>query len=441
MINLRSDGLLLTKTNMEPLLASVTEYEKNGMRFFAARMGAKDVVTIEGSVLGGYRNGSREKEMVQRLLVGVLDAGTKKHGKDAFRELLASKGASLSFGTGATRTYFSASCLPEDVAFICDLLVECLSIPLLANREIEGERTRILAELEEAKTDTRQRASAAFSQMLFDKQHPNYSDSLETEIARTQKITKADVVVFHKMLGHGGLLFAITGDIQPDKALRTAEKAFLKLPAGTATPMSFNRNVKSQSAHVEKIVMKDKATIDTYLGIAVPITKTDALYVPLAVLVSMIGGPGLSSGHLMRTIRERDGLTYGIYSYVNGFDMSTDGYLQIWATFSPATFEEAVEKTRAEIKKFLATGVTEEALARKQDELRGKYIVGLSTSHGLAATLHAIGKDGRPLSYIDEYPVRISNVTLKDLKDAVALIDLSKMSLAAAGTFAPSAKK
>jgi predicted Zn-dependent peptidase len=67
--------------------------------------------------------------------------------------------------------------------------------------------------------------------------------------------------------------------------------------------------------------------------------------------------------------------------------------------------------------------------------MSGLYVVGLSTTRGLAAALHQIGRRHRDLSYIDDYITLLNAITVKDLQDAADLIPLQKLSLAAAGTF------
>jgi len=67
--------------------------------------------------------------------------------------------------------------------------------------------------------------------------------------------------------------------------------------------------------------------------------------------------------------------------------------------------------------------------------MAGNYLVGLSTTRGLASALHLIGIEGRNLSYVDEYPEHVRAVTTRQLKDLAPLIDSKKLSLAASGTF------
>jgi zinc protease len=230
-------------------------------------------------------------------------------------------------------------------------------------------------------------------------------------------------------------VIAIVGDVTPSVVQRILTTVLKKLPVGTAVipPKTLNQK-KPTSQEILKPI-KDKANIDTYLAVSTPFTIDHPLYLAFSIFNGMLGGRGLSNGHLMQTIRERDGLTYGIYSKPYGFGDGVDGAFRIWATFSPATFKVAVEKTRKEIGVFLKTALTPERLLKKQDQVAGAYVVGLSTTGGLASTLHMIGTEGKPLSYIDVYPDLVRAVTVEDLKAVAKLIPFDKLTLAASGTF------
>jgi len=421
---------------MDRIAQNVTEAElAHGERIFAASTGTKNVVSIEGSVLGGWYMLPRTKGEVSSLAADLLDAGTKSKGKDAIREAIASRGASLSFRSDADRTYFSGSCFPEDLPFLLNTAAECLAEAAFPGREIENAKKRLLGELEESLTRTRAQAAGALSRMLYGKDHVNYADPTRERMRSLAATTRADVVSFHKKLSRQGLVLAVTGDIESEKAMAVAKKAFGALPQGSAPSAGFRPNTKAAAPGETLIPIKDKANIDVFFGAPIRFTCDDPEYLPLITLSSMLGGRGLSTGHLMRTIRERDGYTYDIRAALSGFTKGTHGMFRIAATFSPDTFEEAVAATKKEIGVFLKSGVTEAALETKKGEMTGNYLIGLSTTHGLAEALHALGAEGKPLSYLDDYPHLVRAVRLSELKELAPLIRAENLSLAASGTF------
>jgi zinc protease len=421
---------------METIASSITELElAHGERVFIAPTGVKDIVSIEGSVLGGWNMLARDKSEVASLASDLLDAGTTKKNKEVIRGALAERGASLAFSSTGDRTTFSGSCLPEDLSAVLKIAAECLAQANFPVSELKVTKERAVGDFEEEKSDTRTQASSALSRLIFDSKHVNYSETTAEQLQSALSVTRSDLVNFRNMLGYGGLVLALTGDVQPASVRKSAESAFGILKQGTKQPVPKQKNTKPIIASEKYISISDKANIDTYLGSAIPLTYNDSLYLPFVTMLSMLGGRGLSTGHLMRTIRERDGLTYGIYATPIGFGDEADGGFRIWATFSPATFNKAVDATRKEIKVFLTTGIQDKVLQTKKDEMTGSYLVGLSTTRGLANMLHKIAVEGKSLSYIDEYPDLIRSISLADIHTVADFIQIKKLSLAAAGTF------
>lgn len=416
----------------------ILEDTTNSMRFLCAYTPTKDIVRIEGSVLGGTNMLPKPKKAAAILVAELLDAGTTTKSKDAIRESLANLGASIAFSAGGDRMHFSAECLPEDLSFVLATIRECLEKSSFPEKEIKTAKERIVGSLKEAKTDTRTQAAIALSRVLYESTHANYATTLDEDIKSILACTRKDLLALRELFGRQELVVAIVGNLAPKTSLMQAKTVFSKLPKGIGVVPAKKASNKAASAEEKKVSIKDKANIDVYLGARLGFSYDDARYVPFLILLSLLGGRGLASGHLMRTVRERDGLTYGIYAMLSGFEDGSDGAWRIWATFAPAVFEKGISTVRAESKVFLKSGVHETALAAKKDEFVGNYLIALSTARGLACKLHQIAREGKALSYIEEYPRILRAVSLADIQSAAKLLDLSKVSISASGTFAKS---
>ncbi len=408
-----------------------------GTRIFVAPRKTKDVVTIEGSVIGGKSHVSAYQEMVPVMAAMLLDAGTKTKTKDVLRESLAARGATLAFYAKGERIHFRGSCLPEDLALLIRTLSECLGESVFPKEEVEIARELLLGELTEEKSDTRAQAAAALTRAVFDKTHPNYSTQTQVRMRSVEGIERKDLTAFAKNLGKEGLLLAIVGDVTLPAATK-ALQSLKKLPKGVGVIPEVPVNAKAPVASESLVTIANKANIDVYIGTSLGISVHDPRFIPLMYLSDMLGARGFS-GHLMQTIRERDGLTYGIYAMHTGFEDGRDGMFRIWATFSPDTFRKAVSRTFEELEIFFTTKLTEEAIEERKDRLVGAFLMSLATTDGLAAVLHKLGLDGRPLSFLDTYPALIRAMTRAQIQEAAALVRRDALSLAAAGTFADKA--
>jgi zinc protease len=395
---------------------------------------ARDVVVVQGSVLGGPNMFPIDEKIIPGLVSTLLDAGTKSKSKAVLREGLAARGMSLGFSAIGDRTNFSGQCFPEDLGKLLGILTECLGAAAFPEVELKNAKAVLRAELEEEKSDTAVRAERALAYTLYDSAHPNYARPLDEVAKSLEHIRRVHLQKFQQALGRKGLIVVVAGDVDVDTTRRTVEKVIGRLPLGSMSVPTKVPNTTTARSTEELVHIHDKANVDVRLGAALPLTLRDSLYLPLYVVVQMLGG-GTFDTHLMKTIRDRDGLTYGVYAQLLGFTKDTDGYFRVAATFSPLLFDQAVAALRREVKIFFDSGLTREALMRTQERLTGAYQVSLSTTANLANTLHAFAKNGFGVSYLTEYPELLQQVTLADIKKAAELVPLDKLALAASGTF------
>ncbi len=113
---------------MDEVVKRILEKEiAYGGRIFAMPMNTKDIVTVQGSVFGGWNMLPKEKEEAAILAARLFDAGTKRTSKSLLRERIEGPGASLSFSVTGNRTSFGLSCLPEDLPLMLKTVAECLT--------------------------------------------------------------------------------------------------------------------------------------------------------------------------------------------------------------------------------------------------------------------------------------------------------------------------
>ena len=128
---------------------------------------------------------------------------------------------------------------------------------------------------------------------------------------------------------------------------------------------------------------------------------------------------GNFSARLMATVRDQEGLTYGIQSATGGVEEGNDGYWYIWGTFGPDVLETAKKSISRELCLWHEKGVTLGELTAKQSTITGTYKVGLDTTAGLATRILTTVERGKELSFMDEYPDIINNLTLDQVNAAI----------------------
>lgn len=121
----------------------------------------------------------------------------------------------------------------------------------------------------------------------------------------------------------------------------------------------------------------------------------------------------------MATVRDEQGLTYGIHAALEGISTEHDGHFEIEVTLSQDRLEEGIAATLAQVRRFVEEGVTEEELAEKKDTLTGLFQTGLSTTAGLATALLINIERGFGPGYLDRYPEEIRAVTRPQVNEVV----------------------
>ncbi len=142
------------------------------------------------------------------------------------------------------------------------------------------------------------------------------------------------------------------------------------------------------------------------------IERDDEDFFAAYILNEILGGSGLES-RLMREVREKRGLTYGVYSYLVPKDLS-EVYLGSVASANDR-IAEAIEVIRDEWTKLAAEGVTQEELDAAKTYLTGAYPLRFDGNAEIAGILVGMQSVGLPTDYVANRNDFIEAVTLEDI--------------------------
>jgi zinc protease len=174
--------------------------------------------------------------------------------------------------------------------------------------------------------------------------------------------------------------------------------------------------VPEAATHAIEVPLKDKPSTTLVLGQADGLRYRDPDALPLRVGTAILG-QGFT-GRLMGTVRDREGLTYGIGAGVSA-DSVADGAWSISASFAPALLDHGIASTRRVLEAWWKDGVTDDELAARKRGLIGGYLVGLSTTGGLANTILTSIQRGYDLRWLDGYPEAVRAVSREDVNRAI----------------------
>ena len=163
---------------------------------------------------------------VARLTAQALLRGTQRRDASAWSDALDGLGASARLDVGSHAAVFSGQCLAEDLGAFLDLIAETVVTPALASDGLEFVRAQALADLEEAKKDTRSVADKTWRELAYPVGHPFRTRSIGDE-AVVRSATLAEVRAHHeKAIRPGGAVLVLAGALGSEHAFAAAERAF-----------------------------------------------------------------------------------------------------------------------------------------------------------------------------------------------------------------------
>jgi len=395
-------------------------------------MGVQDVVTIAGNLPAGDAYAVRGNILAATATGILIEKGTTKQDKFAIAQQLDDVGAQVRFSVSDQMLSVNAKSLKTDLPLVIQLIAEQLRTPSLSEEEFAKTKTQLEGSILQSLEDPEARAKEAFGQSVFPVGHPNRPSRLQERLAALKQLTLDDVKAFHrKYYGPANLTLVFVGDVDSQAIQAEVQKAFAGWTGGVEANRSANA-AKARSTPEQSIVLQDKASVAVVLGQATGLRYQDTDSLALRVGTAILGSG--FTGRLMASVRDAEGLTYGIEARASD-DTFLDGDVAVSATFAPQLLAKGITSTRREIGKWWQDGVTAQELTARKTNMIGAYEVGLATTGGVARTILETLNRGKNLTWLDEYPKALQALTLAQVNGAIRkYLDPEKMVLVKAGT-------
>ncbi|MFN3867540.1 MAG: M16 family metallopeptidase [Hyphomicrobiaceae bacterium] len=364
----------------------------------------------------GFRGGSTQdppgKEGVANFLTTMMDEGAGDLDAAAFQERAEAIAMRMSFSDARDAFYGNFETLTENRDAAVEMLRLALTKPRFDADAMERMRKQLLAKLAFAARDPSKVAVKEWYAKAFEGHA--YARQATGDEASIAAITAADLEAFRKRnFARSNLSVTVVGDIDAPALGKLLDDVFGGLPE------------KADLVTVEKA--RPKAGVEAVIDMAVPqsvavfgvgaMMRKDPDFMAGFVMNHILGGGGFSS-LLMEEVREKRGLAYSVYSYLQPEEHASV------LLGSVATKNEAIAESLAVIRdsfKRLATeGPTETELENAKSYLVGSYALRFDTSVKIASQLLGIKMEDLGVDYIETRNAQINAVTMADVKRVAA---------------------
>jgi len=418
---------------------NVTRFQlSNGIKVIVNENHANPTVALRGSLAAGSVLEPRDKPGLAGMTAAMLTRGTQKRTALQFATALESVGASLNASADSLATSVVGRAQKKDLDLLLDLLAEMLEQPTFPAADLERLKGQALAGLEQAKDDPDSLAGRAFERAIYPENNPLRPETLEEAAKAVAGISREDVQSFYRgQYGPDQMILVIAGDVKAadlKQALESRLAAWPKNP--NAKPIPTLSVPLQQKAIREVIPVPDKSETAIIWGHAGELKRSDPDFYPVQVLNMIMGGGGALNSRLGNTIRDEQGLAYGVFSF---YDASLyPGPFQVQLGTNPANAEKAIKSLVAEIRRVQTGGVTQREVDETVAYLTGRFPQRLETNAGMAEVLWVAEFYNLGPDYIDKYADYYRAVTVAQVNAAAKKhLHPDSATLVISGTMAP----
>lgn len=400
----------------------------NGMTVLFLEQHFLPTAEIHALLKVGAAQDPSDKAGLAHLTASLLDEGTTTRTSKQIAEQIDFVGGSLEARASEDFTTASARVLKKDVDLGFTLLADMLQHPAFHKQEFERVRTQIIGELLNDEDDPGHVAMKAFNQLVFHG-HP-YRWPAEGTEESLNRITLADVQQFHarEYLPNQTIL-VVVGDLTVDQVNNLVQSHFGGWKKGASSTVQLKRPASLDRKMVQ-LIEKDLTQSTIVLG-HTGISRNNPDYYAVTVMNYILGAGGFSS-RLMDSIRDKQGLAYGIMSQ---FDtrLMPGAFLVNLQTRTEAT-NQAITGVLAEIKNMREAPVTDQELSEAKAFIVGSFPLRIDSSAKLANVLAQVEFYNLGLDYFTQYPKAIEKVAKEDvLRVAKQYLDVQHYALVVVG--------
>jgi len=375
----------------------------------------------------GLRNGALDqlmnKGMTPSLVAQMLNKGTTSKSRQEIEDKLSELKSSIFFNGRAGRVFAYVNSTQENLMPTLALMAEIIKNPKFEASELEKLKTQQLASIEANLSEPTFQASRRLAQInqKFPKGHPNYSMTVEEQIAAIEAVTVEDLKNYHKEFygtSDKSSVIAI-GNIDETKLKSFFETEFANFKAKHKFEQFPAPFTKANPAN-EQLKTPDKKNAFTTGTFNFEANQSDEDYAALQVAGAIFGG-GFLNSRIADRLRQKDGVSYGAGGGISVDDdpANRNSSMFIYAIYAPDNAGKVQVGFKEEINRFIKDGITQEELDNAINGWVQAQSVSRAKDNELASVINNNIYFNRNLSTQKELEEKVKALTVEDVNRAI----------------------
>ncbi|MBA3589475.1 pitrilysin family protein [Methylibium sp.] len=324
---------------------------------------------------------------VPSMVAALLNEGTRQLGRQEIRDRLDELRAVVSIGGGNGEVNVGISTRREQLPAVIELVGQMLREPSFPPAVLEEQRSQAITAVEQQ----RKEPAAVVDNAMARHGNPylrgdvRYARTFDEIVADLKAVQPEQVRDFHRRFyGASNAEFGASGDMDVAAVRRALESSFGDWKSPLPYARVPNPLIVPEPARLV-LATPDKQNATMAVQLPLPITDTDPDYPALMLANHMLGAGGNS--RLWQRIREKEGLSYGVYSGVrwNPFEPNSPWVAE--AIFAPSNRAKVEAAFKGELARALKDGFTAAELNEAKRGLVSARQLARSQDARLASTL------------------------------------------------------
>lgn len=355
---------------------------------------------------------------ISEVMADIMPKGSRKYSKTQIAEILENMGipGSLDFSVDNYRVSCGTHVVVDDLPLYLDILNDVLRNPQLAEDELTKTKIEWQARYAEALNNTRVLAWNRLRRSIYPADHLFYEKTYEELVAELQGLNCDELHKLHgQLMGPSGAIITIVGDISTDEAFKLVSEKFADWSGPTAGQIIVPAVGLPSAAARHNIFLADKKSADIVIAHPCSLQRSDSDYYAAKIANAALGQDTITS-RLGNIVRDRAGLTYGIYSNFSDTAFGAAPW-SVSLSVNPMNIDRSLHLVSAALDDYFKSGISDDELTKEIGRAVGSFTVGLASSLGISRVLTEFEFLGLGVAALDRVSAEYLAIT-KEKADA-----------------------
>lgn len=374
----------------------------------------------------GFGFEPEEKQGLSQMVAELLLYSTRTYSYETLHDLIETNAVSVSFDT-AYETFNGSLTFPKtNIKTAQKILKSVLSEPSFEPKYIRIIRDQMIEMIKIQDEKPEKVIYRELKKQLYES-HPKSRQAIG-KINTVSNISQQDLKDFIKHnLKKNNLHIGIAGDISKQEAIDMLDFVFGDMKQSQEKKSL--PDLKPDYTFPQRNIKRDMPQVISYF-VALGAKRLSPDFYALYMANEVFGGSGLSSRLNLRA-REKEGLTYGAYSYLN----SQKDAPQIIGTFSCAkeNYQRIVDILYTEWEKMLTEGVSQKEFETVKKNMLASFNLRFKSISDIAQMLSLMQKENLGTDFLEKRNTYVKGVTLEQVNAAAKKYFKTKPSILTIG--------